>query len=175
MVERYFLAPPRFSVARLTTGTELTLMGIHLLVTGDTRNGQFLFVEITLVTGVTLHLLMLTFERKLGRFGMIEAHVFPFFGNVTCLALHPIAAAMRVLRLVAINARTRQVFVALTNMASGTQNIFMGAFERKFRLAMIISFLLAPRILAVAPRAIFAKFAFVGIVFLMAAKTRQRG
>lgn len=81
---------------------------------------------------------------------------------------------MGVLRLVTINARARQVFVALSDVTPGALHVFMGPFQRKFGLGMVVGLLLAPRVFAMAPAAIFTKITLMRVILFVAPNACQR-
>ena len=104
MIEGDLLAPARFGVTRLAFFPELTLMRIVVLVAGDAGRTELVLIEIAFVAGVAFDLLVLSFEGKFG-LRMIKANRCPLFRRVAGLTFAAVAAAMRILRLVAVDAR----------------------------------------------------------------------
>ena len=114
---------------------------------------------------------MRALQRKFRGFAVVETDRGPLFRSVTRLAFGSVAAAVRILRFVTIDARAGQVFISFAGVADGALHLFMSPFEREFCFGVIEGPRLTPGVLAVTARTIFAKLAVVRLVLLMASNT----
>jgi hypothetical protein len=114
MVESARLSPTGVLVTLFTPGSELTLMGIVLLMARDATGGQFVAKKAD-VTGVAIDLHMRAAQGILC-FVVIEPRLFPVILPVACFTFGPVAASVNILNFVACDACCADTGISLAGV-----------------------------------------------------------
>ena len=150
VIERHLLPPAFFVVTGLASLSKLAFVRIVGFVASDARRPELIFVKIALMTAVALDWLVRASKRKLGIFIVVESNCFPFACRMAGGALFSKTPLMHVVNFMAINAQSRQVFIALANVTDCALHVAVSAFKRELSLIVIEGFLLFPSLFRVA-------------------------
>lgn len=120
VIERRHAAPSVFTVTRLATTAELTIVPIILTVTGYAGSAQLIAIKIAGMARVALDLCMCSSERIFRHLIMVEANRAPLVLIMARFALCTVPSAVDVLNLVAGDTRGANSFVAFAAVACRT-------------------------------------------------------
>jgi hypothetical protein len=174
VIEILRLPPAGFTMALLAAATELTLVSVVFLMTGNACRRQLVAVQIASVAGIALDLSVCRSQRKFCRPIVIKVDGHPFVLIVTATAFHAIPPEMHILNLMAIDTLGTDAPVALPNMARGAGDDPMRALQRKPGPIVVEGLDATPRDLGMTIVAGLAKSTFVPIVRLVAVEAASR-
>ena len=112
-------------------------MRILVLVTRNAGFLELFSIDIAGVASITFDFLVRAAKRIFG-FVVVKPHVLPFGLIVARLAFRPVPVGMDVLQAMAGHASTREILVDFADMTGRAIDVFVGAFEREFCLAVVI-------------------------------------
>jgi len=126
------------------------------------------------VAGLATQFLMPTVQWKLGVLVMRKVLFFPFLFAMTIFALLAHDAPMLVIDPVTVVASHGDLSIALIGMTGPAGRVFMLPPQRKIRLRMIETRLLAPTCRRMALLALLTQFAAMRVILLVTGDTRGR-
>lgn len=172
MIEKNFL-PSLFKVATFTFLSEVPLVLIILLMTGQAVCLQLFFMQIALMATGAFQFIMFPAQGVFCLLGMVEKNLFPALFHVARFAFRTKIAFMFVIFFVTGIALLRRIFEFLINMAFFTLDFGMLAqqFEISFVVVEAGGF---PVFFFVAISAIFAQATFMLVILLVAGDTNGR-
>ena len=166
MIEGRRFSPAGLSVTLVAAVSELALVLVVLLVTGQAGRCELVAIEIPGMTEIAFDLRMRVSQRVF-RLAMIEMNRFPLALVVAAFAFDAVASAVNVLNLMAIHTPGADTLVALANMARRAGDGGVCALEGKFRRAVVERLDHAPIGLTVATVAFFAQARLMRVIGLV--------
>ena len=168
VVEGNLLAPARFPVTLPAVGTQLAMVSIVPAMACNTRHRQLVAIKVARVALLASDGCVTPAQRKPGRLVMVEADRRPFHRRMAGLAAIAVPSRMLVLQAVAGDAGSRQILVALTDMAFRARNLAVRAHQGELRLGVIVGLDLTPGFLPVTALARRAESSLVRVIALVA-------
>ena len=168
MVEGDLLAPARLPVTLPAIGAQLAMVSIVLAMASNAGHRQLVAIKVARVAALAGDGRVTAAQRKPGRLVVVEADGRPLHRRVAGLTAIAVPSRVLVLQAVAGDAGSRQILVALTDMAFRTCNLAVRAHQGELRLGVIVGLYLTPGFLPVTTLARRAESSLVRVIILVA-------